>query len=261
MKLSKKYLLHIEMNKKAFNNDLELLKAIHYNHLMKVPFENFDLILGKALSMDPEMVLNKISSNNRGGVCYEINSLLYNVLKELDFEVYPISGRFWDEEKQVFGEDCSHLALLVKIEKQNFLFDLGIGGGFMYPILLEKDYEYEDIQCKYCVKQPDSSKSTWFVLQRETEAGWIDQFGVDIRPRRIEEFQPVCANLPNTDSIFLTKKLCVLYKQDGRIVLTNDAISITEKNRKEKQQIASIEEWKHILEKYFRINWDEITAK
>lgn len=256
MKLANKYLSHIKMEQTAFTNKLALLKAIHFNHLLKIPFENLDLIIGKSLSMDPETVLKKILNNQRGGVCYEINSLLYAVLKELDFDVYPISGRFWDEEKQTFGEDCSHLALLVKIEHQNYLFDLGIGGGFMYPVLLEKDYVYEDIQCQYRVSQPDPSTPIWFVLQRNTDEGWTDQFGVDTRPRKIEEFHPVCANLPNTDSIFLTKKFCTIYRPAGRVTLTDDSISIVNYGHKKKHEITSHSEWDGLLLEYFQIRWN-----
>ena len=54
---------------------LENLRALHYAHLLAVPFENLDIHRGMPIALDQEHLYDKIVLHRRGGFCYELNSL------------------------------------------------------------------------------------------------------------------------------------------------------------------------------------------
>ena len=41
--------------------DLETLRALHYTHLLAVPFENLDIHLGRPITLDPRLCSAKSS--------------------------------------------------------------------------------------------------------------------------------------------------------------------------------------------------------
>ena len=51
------------------------LADLHAAHMMAVPFENFDIHLGRGISLDPEAVYDKVVARRRGGYCFELNGL------------------------------------------------------------------------------------------------------------------------------------------------------------------------------------------
>ena len=65
---------------------LEGLAELGLAHLCAVPFENLDIAAGRALSLEPEAIYDKIVARRRGGFCYELNGLFAWLLRELGFD-------------------------------------------------------------------------------------------------------------------------------------------------------------------------------
>ena len=61
------------------------LKRLHYAHVHNVPFENLDIHLGRAISLDPADLFAKIVTRKRGGYCYEVNSFFAMILRAFGF--------------------------------------------------------------------------------------------------------------------------------------------------------------------------------
>lgn len=55
---------------------LETLKLLMKHYLLYVPYENLDFVLNKEFSANILNIYEKIVCNNRGGICYESNTLL-----------------------------------------------------------------------------------------------------------------------------------------------------------------------------------------
>jgi N-hydroxyarylamine O-acetyltransferase len=70
-----------------------VLRAIHQKHPDAIVFENIDVLLGKAISLDPADVDAKLIAAGRGGYCYEQNGLFKRVLTALGFEVTGLMAR------------------------------------------------------------------------------------------------------------------------------------------------------------------------
>lgn len=231
---------------------IELLKAIHTQHLLHIPFENLDLMNAIPLSMDADDVFEKVVNKKRGGLCFELNSLLYAVLKVLDFNVSFISGQFWNANKQTWNPEFSHLALLVELDEQ-YLFDVGVGGGFLEPLQLKTNEIYSDVSGTYHFIEANEDNS--LILQKENELGqWGKLLKVSLIPKRHEQFEPLLLELQkDEDSIFKQKKMCSLATTDGRISLTEDALTITKVGVKTKSPVSSQAEWKQLLQENFGI--------
>lgn len=231
---------------------IELLNAIHTQHLLHIPFENLDLMNDIPLSMDAHRIFEKVVNRKRGGLCFELNSLLYSILEALNFRVFYISGQFWNADKQIWNPECSHLALLVELDER-YLFDVGVGGGFLEPLRLKSNEFYSDVSGSYRFVEANEVDS--FILQKENELGqWDKLLKVSLTPKRHEQFEPLLLELEDDeDSIFKQKKMCSIATKDGRISLTEDALTVTKNDVKTKYPVTSQTEWKQLLLENFGI--------
>ncbi|TYR81628.1 arylamine N-acetyltransferase [Priestia megaterium] len=241
------FLARIQVTKT--DNCLQLLKAIHRQHLLHIPFENLDIHLGRDLSMNPEKIFEKIVINQRGGLCFETNSLLYAVLKTLGYEVDYISASFWNEEKQAWNDECTHLALHVRLNDQSYLVDVGIGGGFFEPLLIQHRYVYIDSNGTYRVVNQDDR---WLVQERKEK--WEDLFKFSLKRRELKDFEAACHYYEqHPESFFRQKKICSRSTESGKISLSSNTLKITTGSHKSETPILSDEEFNEALEKYFQI--------
>ena len=63
-------------------------------HLCSIPFENLEVFdAGRIPSLRSEDIYEKIIVRKRGGYCFELNKLFYELLKALDFRVIPVAVR------------------------------------------------------------------------------------------------------------------------------------------------------------------------
>ncbi len=66
--------------------DLESLKFLQRQHLLTVPFENLDIHWKRPIVLDGNHFYDKIIGDKRGGFCYELNGLFYELLAEIGFQ-------------------------------------------------------------------------------------------------------------------------------------------------------------------------------
>ena len=112
--------------------NLSNLEALAWAHLVTVPFENFDVHLGRAIKLDAEALTTKIIKRRRGGFCYELNGLFALLLRDLGYRVDLLSARVFRHGKS--GQDFDHLALRVWIGTRSYLVDVGFGDGSTLPV-------------------------------------------------------------------------------------------------------------------------------
>ncbi|HPF14875.1 MAG: arylamine N-acetyltransferase [Planctomycetes bacterium] len=107
---------------------LEVLGNIVSAHVQSIPFENLDVLLGRGIDLNPEAVEAKLVHAQRGGYCFEQNSLLLHVLEALGYEVRPVSARVRLGRERDFIPARSHMFLVVQLAGERFLCDVGVGG-------------------------------------------------------------------------------------------------------------------------------------
>lgn len=93
--------------------------------VQRIVFENVDPYLGRAIRLDELSLVQKLIHRNRGGYCFELNSLLSMALSGLGFKVRPHLARVVNEA----GEPGRRTHLLLEIEagSRHWLADCGFG--------------------------------------------------------------------------------------------------------------------------------------
>ena len=90
-----------------------VLAALLRAHVCSVPFENLDVQLGRALTIEPEAAYEKIVNRRRGGWCYEQNGLFGWALTKVGFDVTRVAAAVMRHERGEIS-DANHLTLLVR---------------------------------------------------------------------------------------------------------------------------------------------------
>ncbi len=194
------------------------LKEIHAAQAFSIPFENLDIHLGRAISLKPEDLINKMLIKKRGGYCFELNGLLHLALEALGFTVRPLLARVLYTRTEPTAH--THQVLIVTISGTDWLADAGFGGpGLRLPIPLIPNRIFEQYGDRYRLR---SDPTYGWVLQKESRGNWLDLFA--FRDQRtldadIEMSNHFTSTWPG--SLFRIQKMCVLPKTWGRITLTD----------------------------------------
>lgn len=106
--------------------DLKTLNKILYAHLRSIPFENLDAWTEKKCpSLAISDLYEKIIMQRRGGWCFELNLLLYSLLKSIGYEAYPVCCRITLGFEELIP--IGHCAVICVIDGKKYYCDVGFG--------------------------------------------------------------------------------------------------------------------------------------
>ena len=88
------------------------LARLHRAHVATIPFENLDPLRGVPVSLELGPLQDKLVTRRRGGYCFEQNTLLGAVARELGFIVTPMLGRVGPRTNPERGR--THLLLNIR---------------------------------------------------------------------------------------------------------------------------------------------------
>lgn len=112
--------------------DLASVAGIMRQHLFNVPFENLDVQAGRAISLVPEDIVEKIVHRRRGGYCYEVNGLFAMALAALGVDYRFVGCRPMTYHAR---RPRTHMAILAMLDGEEWLCDVGFGSyGLRAPI-------------------------------------------------------------------------------------------------------------------------------
>jgi N-hydroxyarylamine O-acetyltransferase len=189
--------------------------------LRAIPFENLDVQAGKIVSIVPEDIVNKIVYGQRGGYCYEVNSLFAMALAAVGFEYDLIGARpmFYPQRRPK-----SHMVLMVKLGEERWLCDTGFGSfGLRAPVGLHQVGQV--IQQDNETFMLDKNERGEFVLKALVKGEWANQFGFDLQPMEMIDFMPVnYYNSTHPDAVFVQRYLVMQQRPDGRTLLSGDQL-------------------------------------
>jgi N-hydroxyarylamine O-acetyltransferase len=189
--------------------------------LRAIPFENLDVQAGKIVSIVPEDIVNKIVYGQRGGYCYEVNSLFAMALAALGFEYDLIGARpmFYPQRRP-----RSHMVLMVKLGEERWLCDTGFGSfGLRAPVGLHQVGQV--IQQDNETFMLDKNERGEFVLKALVKGEWANQFGFDLQPMEMIDFMPVnYYNSTHPDAVFVQRYLVMQQRPDGRTLLSGNQL-------------------------------------
>ncbi|HET6969977.1 MAG TPA: arylamine N-acetyltransferase [Phenylobacterium sp.] len=142
------------------------MRAVHRAHAFAIPYENFDVQLGRPLTPDPAAAFDKIVRRRRGGWCYEMNGLLGAALQAIGFKVTRLAGA---AVRGIMGDEAigNHLVLLVDLDGEPWIADVGFGDGSRDPFPLREGPVVSDGYA-YALERLDAD---WWRFQNHPDGG------------------------------------------------------------------------------------------
>ena len=113
---------------KAIKPDLDTLKRLQMAHLTQYPFQSLTTILDRPNDLEEASIYDKVVERRLGGYCYELNGLFLALLRHLGYEARIITGVVILDNQLERRNARTHMAIMVTIDRQNYLVDVGFGG-------------------------------------------------------------------------------------------------------------------------------------
>ena len=200
--------------------NLDLLQYLSERHQYTIPFENLGIHYDPRLQFDLDWIFQKVVREGRGGFCYELNGIFFELLLGLGFQAHRIMGQVWSRKKQTYGLPFDHLASLVQLNNKQYLTDVGFGEFALHPLLLEVDTIQEDRRGSYRIVQHEKEQLR---IEHFSKNDWLPVFIFEEKAYDFEAFREgFDFHTTSPESTFTQKKICSLAKSNGRITLKHD---------------------------------------
>ena len=243
------YKSRIEVTGAELHPNLETLNRLQRAHLNTVPFENLDIHWKRPIVLDEKKFYEKIVSDRRGGFCYELNGLFNVLLRSIGFQTRLISARVFNGTE--FGPEFDHMAMIVTIDGDEYLADVGFGSFTDETLRFAIDVEQNDREGVFVIRNFDDE---YFEVAKRLDDTWIPEYIFRDITRELSEFAEMCDfQQYSPDSHFTKGKLCSIKTGTGRKTLTDKSFIVTENGKKNETPVNSESEFYSLLEREFSI--------
>jgi N-hydroxyarylamine O-acetyltransferase len=118
--------------------DASGLRVVHRAYVSHVPFESLSVQLGESRPLDPDALVERVLNDGRGGYCFEVNTVLLELLTTLGFGVERREAIVGEREAFARGDVTNHMALVVTVpgSGERFIAEGGWGEGPLDPLPL-----------------------------------------------------------------------------------------------------------------------------
>jgi len=232
------------------------LSQLQEAHVLNIPFENLDIHYGIPIDLDIQKLYNKIILSRRGGFCYELNGLFYELLIKIGFRVKRISARVFNATNG-YGEEYDHMAIIANINGTEYLTDVGFGEFCFSPLKLETGIIQNDKRGDYIIQEFSES---YFIVNKSEDGKLIPQYIFTSVARELDEFYQMCHYHQTSPKSHFTQNTMITKPTPvGRISLSPSKLKITKPDSTTESQIANEEIFRKLLWKYFsiKLNFDK----
>ncbi|UQZ81363.1 Arylamine N-acetyltransferase [Paenibacillus konkukensis] len=236
------------------DGSVAVLERLQECHLHTVPYENFDIIRRKPLSLEIPRLLEKIVNRKRGGYCFELNALFGWLLRELGYPVTDFMARFWRDEPNP-PPKRRHQVLKIEAEGQSYLCDVGVGGIVpRRPIRMTERLVHEQGDETYRLEK--DPYYGWVLCElRHGEWRWLYSFTEE--PQLPKDFIMAtywCENA--ADSIFTLQPMAAIRTNEGRRTLAGQEFRVFTADGVHTMTPQTEEEYQSALRSCFGIRLD-----
>jgi N-hydroxyarylamine O-acetyltransferase len=243
------YLQRIGLDATDLRPDTDSLKILQRSHLLNIPFENLDIHRKRPIVLDIEKFYEKIVNGNRGGFCYELNGLFNELLRRLGFRTRLISARVFNGKDH--GPEFDHAAILVDIDGETYLADVGFGEFASEPLRFVTGEVQSDATGLFSIEELEDGS---FDVRKKNGDEWVSQYVFRDKERELSEFAEMCDfQQYSPDSHFTKKKLCSIMTAEGRKTLTDAKFIVTSAGERTETLVEGEEEFDRILADEFGI--------
>ena len=246
----KSYLERIGIKEVNITADLKNLKRLQRQHLINVPFENLDIHWKHPISLDNKRFYNKVIGRKRGGFCYELNNLFYELLEKIGFQNKIISARV-SKGNGDFGAEYDHLAIVTRIGDEEYLVDVGFGSFTAEPLKCVLNVEQKDANGVFSIRKFDDN---YFEVVKKNVGVWQSEYIFSLTERNLAEFTEMCQyHQTSPESHFTRGKICSIMTPNGRKTLTDGKFIETKNLERNEFAVSSGEQFYRILADEFSI--------
>lgn len=230
---------------------LPFLKILQRQHLLHIPFENLDIHWGKEILLDNNKIFDKVVRLKRGGFCYELNSIFFLLLSNLGFRCYLASAKTLQENGKL-SPDFEHMCILVQLEGNYYLCDVGYGRGPISPLLVKGNQMQISLNQFYRIRQvPESG---WWLEESVNGQTFDRKYLFSPKKRNLIEFVDRCQyQQRNPGSHFKRGKMITQATSGGRKTLTEKLLVIDNNGEKKQHTILNQDDFYIKLEEHFDI--------
>jgi N-hydroxyarylamine O-acetyltransferase len=200
----------------------ETLAGILRAHIASIPFESFDVLLGRSIRLDPEGLQDKIVTARRGGYCFEHASLMHAALESVGFAPVRHCSRvvlFEPRHESV----RQHMFLTVTVGGVTYVVDPGFGP-FACPVPIPTNgTPMPACASSHRLARGENDWVLYVAKDGEQVQGWVST---------MEEEYPVDFEMMNyyisthPSSFFTHNILASAVTKDGRVNIMNQDVHI-----------------------------------
>jgi N-hydroxyarylamine O-acetyltransferase len=234
------------------------LNAILEMTAAAIPFENLCTITGDLNELNDGNLMEKIILRNEGGLCYDLNGILYLFLKENGLDVQLVRGSVYVAEIDGYSPTGrTHAAIILNEKGRRFLVDTGFGGNLpLRPVPMDGT-EVSSPNGDFRVKQHDSEFGDYILEMKlkYKDSDWRIGYAFDSRESvenvgDLSEMKKIITEHPQ--SPFNKKPLLTRVTADGSMVLTETSFTQWTENGVKREEIDS-ERFKELAKKFYNI--------
>ena len=246
----KKYLDRIKY-KGLLEPNLDLLKQLQRSHLLNILFENLDIHYNTAIELNINQIFEKVILNNRGGFCYELNGLFFELLCTLGFNAKRVSARVFDSDKG-YGPEFDHMSIIVKIENTEYLTDVGFGEFAFEPLELKIGKIQNDERGTFVINNYEEQ----YLRVNKVEDGLsTPEYIFSVQERNFSEYEKMCHYHQSDPRSHFTRKLLISRPtKSGRITISGNMIKVQENNTTVEKEIKDDSDFAKVL-------WDNFSIR
>lgn len=193
------------------------LEALQHAQLLHIPFENFDVLLGRGVAVEPDAIFNKLIHHARGGYCFELNGLFLAALQHFGFHARALLARV-HRNGPPMGR--GHQISLVTIGGRQWIADVGFGVPSPLspmPLVCDRVARFNG-QSFRLIDAGDFG----FMLQHKKDGEWQNLYSFDLG--HVCKGDIVYGNhyaSTHPDSVFTTNRVAARRTAGGEVSLLN----------------------------------------
>lgn len=230
----------------------DCLEALHRAQVYTIPFENFDILLGRGITLEPDALYDKLVRRARGGYCFELNGLFLMALQAVGFEARALLARVHLSGTPSGRE---HQLSLVTLQGRQWIADVGFGSfGFRASLPLEFNHPttHDGLTFHLVAAEPFG-----IMLQTLKKGHWINLYSFDLGhvvPADIAVGNHFTATHPS--SLFTFARVASLLTPAGRVSLLNRTLRIVTTGAEQVQELREGQAYLDALKTHFGIELD-----
>lgn len=170
----------------------ENLKTLQLNHIESIPFENFDIHLGKHIDLSLEKLYDKIIKHKRGGYCFEMNALFGWLIGKLGYQFHYNPTYIYKPHTRHYFPRLFHMCLIVNLDGKKYFVDVATMRISKEPLELVENKNQKTICGTYRFINEISDNDEYYILERikndAVNDEWFPQVRFSLTPYNLEQF-------------------------------------------------------------------------